>query len=135
MLSLKFAQYLILLQNPFYIIIFADVSEDENVYFFCIQHCTPSFVRGFLISQIVGLACIPIVETRFLELAMSLLDFSPRIPLGTFSILLRNSNTRNLLATLYIRERPDLYRISFSKCIYTVHIRGVLYSRRDYSRE
>ena len=37
---------------------------------------------------IVGLACAPIVETRFLELAMSLLDFSPRIPLGTFSILL-----------------------------------------------
>ena len=29
-----------------------------------------------------------IVETKFLELAMSLLDFSPRIPLGTFSILL-----------------------------------------------
>ena len=29
-----------------------------------------------------------LVETRFLELAMSLLDFSPRIPLGTFSILL-----------------------------------------------
>ena len=37
---------------------------------------------------IVGLACAPIVETRFLELAMSLLDFSPQIPLGTFSILL-----------------------------------------------
>ena len=28
------------------------------------------------------------VKTRFLELAMSLLDFSPWIPLGTFSILL-----------------------------------------------
>ena len=37
---------------------------------------------------ILGLACAPIVETRFLELAMSLLDFSLRIPLGTFSILL-----------------------------------------------
>ena len=36
---------------------------------------------------IVGLACAPIVETRFLELAMSLLDFSPQILLGTFSIL------------------------------------------------
>ena len=34
------------------------------------------------------LANAPIVETKFLELAMSLLDFSPRIPLGTFSILL-----------------------------------------------
>ena len=30
-------------------------------------------------------------ETKFLELAMSLLDFSPRIPLGTFSILLCNA--------------------------------------------
>ena len=36
----------------------------------------------------LGLAFAPIVETRFLELAMSLLDFSPWIPLGTFSILL-----------------------------------------------
>ena len=37
---------------------------------------------------ILGLANAPIVETKFLELAVSLLDFSPRIPLGTFSILL-----------------------------------------------
>ena len=37
---------------------------------------------------ILGLANAPIVETKFLELAMSLLDFSPRIPIGTFSILL-----------------------------------------------
>ena len=36
----------------------------------------------------LGLANAPIVETKFLELAMSSLDFSPRIPLGTFSILL-----------------------------------------------
>ena len=35
-----------------------------------------------------GLACSPIVETRFRELAMSVLDLSTRIPLGTFSILL-----------------------------------------------
>ena len=42
-------------------------------------------------TPIVGLACAPIVETRFLELAMSLLDFSPRIPLGTFSILLSDT--------------------------------------------
>ena len=33
------------------------------------------------------LANAPIVVTKFLELAMSLLDFSPRISLGTFSIL------------------------------------------------
>ena len=37
---------------------------------------------------ILGLACSLIVETRFLEFSMSFLDFSPRIPLGTFSILL-----------------------------------------------
>ena len=37
---------------------------------------------------ILRLANAPIVETKFLELAMSLLDFLPRIPLGTFSILL-----------------------------------------------
>ena len=43
---------------------------------------TPDSVPHF------GLAIAPIVETIFLELAMSLLDFSPRIPLGTFSILL-----------------------------------------------
>ena len=48
-----------------------------------------AYPSGHLVpSHIVGLACAPIVDTRFLELAMSLLDFSPRIPLGTFSILL-----------------------------------------------
>ena len=48
-----------------------------------------AYPSGHLIpSPIVGPACAPIVETRFLELAMTLLDFSPRIPLGTFSILL-----------------------------------------------
>ena len=36
----------------------------------------------------------PIVETKFLELAMSLLDFSPRIPLGTFSILLAKNQQK-----------------------------------------
>ena len=48
-----------------------------------------AYPSGHLVSSpILGLACAPIVETRFLELAMSLLDFSPRLPLGTFSILL-----------------------------------------------
>ena len=46
------------------------------------------FESGHLVpSLILGLANAPIVETKFLELAMSLLDFSPRIPLGTFSVL------------------------------------------------
>ena len=49
-----------------------------------------AYPSGHLVpSPIVGLACAPIVETRFLELAMSLLDFSPRKPLGTFSIFLK----------------------------------------------
>ena len=39
-------------------------------------------------SPFSGLANAPIVETRFLELVMSLPDFSPWISLGTFSILL-----------------------------------------------
>ena len=48
-----------------------------------------AYPSGHLVpSPILGLANAPIVETKFLELAMSLLDFSPRIPLGTFSILL-----------------------------------------------
>ena len=47
-----------------------------------------AYPSGHLVpSPILGLADAPIVETKFLELAMSLLDFSPRIPLGTFSIL------------------------------------------------
>ena len=34
------------------------------------------------------LLMLQLLRPKFLELAMSLLDFSPRIPLGTFSILL-----------------------------------------------
>ena len=53
--------------------------------------CVPAgsaYPSGHLVpSPILGLASAPIVETKFLELAMSLLDFSPRISLGTFSIL------------------------------------------------
>ena len=37
-----------------------------------------------VLSSIFGLANAPIVETKFFELAMSLLDFSPRIPLVLF---------------------------------------------------
>ena len=46
---------------------------------------------GSVPNPILGLACAPIVETGFPELNISLLDYSMRIPLGTFSILLRNS--------------------------------------------
>ena len=48
-----------------------------------------AYPSGHLIpSSNLGLANAPIVETKLFELAMSLLDFLPRIPLGTFSILL-----------------------------------------------
>ena len=43
-------------------------------------------------SPFFGLACVPIVETRFLEFAMSLLDFKPWMPPGTFSILFQTWN-------------------------------------------
>ena len=39
-------------------------------------------------SSFLGHAYAPIVETRFPDFAASFLDFSPWIPLGTFSILL-----------------------------------------------
>ena len=39
-------------------------------------------------SPLLGLACAPIVDTSLTELAVSFVDFSPWIPLGTFSILL-----------------------------------------------
>ena len=38
-------------------------------------------------SPFLGLACAPIVENRFLELAMSLFELSPSIHLCTYSIL------------------------------------------------
>ena len=58
-------------------------SYDENTYKFKVKT-----VELYKIIDVLGLAYAQIVETKFLELAMSLLDFSPRIPLGTFSIWL-----------------------------------------------
>ena len=63
---------------------------------------------------IMGRACVPIVETRFLELAMSLLDFSPRIPLGTFSILLTIS-TNTVLASEFPTDFNSSRLLCFSK--------------------
>ena len=60
----------------------------SHVYVIILFSNSNHFSGHLVPSPIVGLACAPIVETKFLELAMSLLDFSPRIPLGTFSILL-----------------------------------------------
>ena len=67
------------------------------------------YPSGHLVpSPIVGLAYAPIVETRFLERAMSLLDFSPRIPLGTFSSLL----------SITSGEVPDGMKIARVKPLY-----------------
>ena len=61
-------------------------------------------------SPISGLACAPIVETRFLGRAMSLLDFSPRIPLGTLSILLLDRIYDSSNKVLYIYSRSIALR-------------------------
>ena len=58
---------------------------------------------------ILGLANAPIVETKLLELAMSLLDFSPRIPLGTFSILLIDCYKRRKFGNPW--NRPYKFRL------------------------
>ena len=71
-------------------------------------------------SPILGLANAPIVETKFLELAMSLLDFSPRIPLGTFSIFLQQRNT---IPWLRIR--------SFNKGGNSMNTNTILQKRRE----
>ena len=77
-----------------------------------------AYLSGHLVpSPIVGLACAPI-ETRFLELAMSLLVFSPRIPLGTFSILLSIYSKIGWTGSVKRRSR---------KKAYTDSIHGVCY--------
>ena len=69
---------------------------------------TPGSVPHF------GLANAPIVETKFLELAMSLLDFSPRILLGTFSIFLQHNKIRNI-KTIWLWKDKDLFKICNEK--------------------
>ena len=74
-----------------------------------------AYPSGHLVpSPIVGLACAPIVETRFLELAMSLLDFSPRIPLGTFSTMLPLTWTTNVTISISISQTFRLCNIPSS---------------------
>ena len=68
---------------------------------------------------ILGLASAPILETKFPELVMSLLDFSPRIPLGTFSILPWRERVSvsipcygiRFSAVLYITNAPSIQMI------------------------
>ena len=55
----------------------------------CVMQAGNAYPSGHLVPfPFLGLDCASIVETRFLELVMSLLDFSPWIPLRNFSILL-----------------------------------------------
>ena len=51
---------------------------------FCDMFCSLMYASSGLINKGFEFE----FETKFLKLAMSLLDVSPRIPLGTFSILL-----------------------------------------------
>ena len=68
-----------------------------------------AYPSGHLVpSPILGLANAPIVETKFLELAMSLLDFSPRIPLGTFLANILFSVIKNW--TIFIVYPAEVYR-------------------------
>ena len=53
-----------------------------------VRHASRERLPFLVQSSFLGHACAPIVETRFLELVVSLLDFWLWIPLGTFSILL-----------------------------------------------
>ena len=70
-----------------------------SIYDRCCMPAGSAYPSNHLVpSPIVGLACAPIVETRFLELAVSLVDFSPWIPLGTFSILL----------CVWLTSKPDI---------------------------
>ena len=67
-----------------------------------------AYPSGHLVpSPILGLANTPIVETKFLELAMSLLDFSPQIPLGTFSIFLRLNHWIHLISTRSYKAKDN----------------------------
>ena len=62
-----------------------------NLLFGFQQQGAPTLPDIWFPPPLLRLACVPIVETRFLELAVSLLDFSPWIPLDICSFLLRNT--------------------------------------------
>ena len=95
-----------------------------------------SYPSGHLVpSPILGLANAPIVETKFLELAMSLLDFSPRIPLGTFSILLRIPLRTHLFILNFLlpsrSEQVSGARVNEIKHDHSPVVKFVLDSRYD----
>ena len=79
-------------------------------------------------SPFVGLACAPIVETRFLELALSLLDFSPWIPSCTFSILLRICDIYLKTASIFLfwfKHRRNATRLYVYTSSYLFHIKSL----------
>ena len=84
-----------------------------------------AYPSGHLIpSPFLGLACSPIVATRFLELAVFFLDFSPRLPFGTFSMLLR------IVLSSFRDEKTQIYeKIKWHK------LATIGYSKRKNSGE
>ena len=77
-----------------------------------------AYPSGHLVpSPILGLANSPIIETKLLELAMSLLDFSPRIPLGTFSISLCSVQMIPRTLFLFLNHWLNLDRSAVTKNI------------------
>ena len=73
-----------------------------------------AYPSGHLVpSPILGLANAPIVETKFLEFAMSLLDFSSRIPLGTFSIFPSIITSSKYMVGLQIQTKSYTLYILF----------------------
>ena len=87
-----------------------------------------AYPSGHLVpSPILGLANAPIVETKFLELAMSLLDFSPRIPLGTFSILLLRYYT-NSLHCYWTWPIKKCFKLPYNNCDWNTMLFGESHS-------
>ena len=70
-------------------------------------------------SFVFYIACAPIVDTRFLELAMPLLDFSPWISRGTFPILLKLQRIFQVSSCFKrsISDQQYLLDIFFSKLL------------------
>ena len=96
-----------------------------------------AYPSGHLVpSPFLGLAYAPVVETRFPELALSLLDFSPWIPLGTFSILFNyklrwlkggKGAQRRVQITLS-RVKIGIISLKWKECIWTHCIDRVINS-------
>ena len=71
-----------------------------------------------------GVACAPIVENSFPELAVSFLDFSSWMPLGTFSILFSTYLSRFTCIFIFIHAHCNGSKIKtfmLINCLFEVH--------------